>query len=167
MMNRIVGAIAIGMCIAATPAAAQQKPLTAAEVAQIKADVIKAGNDYLATYSKQDAEGVAKKSYSPVAVSIGQSGASAIDANKQMEGLKNTFKQRVSEGWVKSAFYNPTVCVVNANTALLSSKFRRYDKDGKQIFEAAEVLLYAKNPAGWQIVGLFGHAVDKVITCND
>jgi hypothetical protein len=141
--------------------------LAAADVAKIKAEVIKAGDDYLATFSKEDWKGVAETVYSRPAISIGPNGVEAIDPAKQIEGYTANVKNLKAMGWVKSAFYNPTVCVINANTALLSSKFRRYDKDNKVIFEAAETALFGKTAGGWKMVGLFGHALDKVVTCND
>jgi hypothetical protein len=154
MMNLFVAALAFAVCIAATPAFSQHKPLSALETAKIKAEIAKAGDDYLLAFSKEDWKGVAESVYSHPAISIGPMGVEAIDTAKSM-------------GWVKSAFFNPTICVLNANTALLSGKFRRYDKDNKVIFEAAEMALFGKAPDGWKIVGLFAHPVDQVVSCKD
>ncbi len=168
MMKRFVGAVVVAaMCVAVSPASAQQKPVPAAEVAKIKADVIKAANDYLATFSKEDWKGVAENVYSHPAIQNGPTGVSNIDPAKQIEGYTSNVKNMKAAGWVKSAFYNPTVCVINPNTALMSSRFRRYDKDNKVIAENAETGLFAKVGDNWKLVGLFGHVVDKVITCND
>jgi hypothetical protein len=172
MINRFVKAAAVAACIAGAPALAQAPqqppaPIPAAEVAKIKADVIKAAHDYLATYSKKDAKGVAMGAYSQPSISIGADGVSITDPAKQMAGLETTFKTRTAEGWVKSAFVDPSVCVLNPNTALMTSHFRRYDKDNKPYFESNETALYARTPQGWRMVGLFGHQLNKTVTCSD
>ena len=167
MMNPLVAALAFAVCIAAAPAFSQQEPLSAVETAKIKAEVAKAGDDYLATFSKEDWKDVAENVYSHPAISIGPKGVEAIDTAMQIADYTSNVKNLKSMGWVKSAFFNPTICVLNANTALLSGKFRRYDKDNKVIFEAAEMALFGKAPGGWKIVGLFAHPVDKVVSCKD
>lgn len=167
MMKPMIAALSFAACLAGAPAFAQQKPLSAAETAKIKAEVAKAGDDYLAMFSKEDWKGVAENVYSHPAVSIGPNGVEAIDTAKQIADYTANVKNLKAMGWVKSAFYNPTICVLNANTALLSGKFRRYDKENKVIFEAAEMALFGKTAGGWKMVGLFAHPVDKVVSCND
>lgn len=167
MMKSFLSTVAIFMCVAGPVRAQAPPPLPAAEVAKIKADVTAAAHEYLRLFSAQDAKGVSTKAYAQPALSLSTTGVSLIDPATQMAGLEQTFKRIVSEGWIKSVFVNPSVCVLNANAALMTSRFQRFDKSDQVIFEGAETALYAKTSEGWKMVGLFGHGLDKTITCSD
>ncbi len=167
MKSRVIAVVSVLACIAGTPAFAQQKPMTPDDVAKIKADVIKAANNYLATFSKQDFKGIADKVYSHPAIAINADGVQIIDPVKQAEGMAKNVEAYKKGGWASSDFHDPKVCVINANVALMSSVFRRLDKDGKVYMEGAETDLFARTADGWKMVGLFAHSPSKTIICND
>lgn len=169
MLKHFVGALAIALCVAGSPAVAQVvvKPLTPEETAKIKADVINAANQYLVYFSNSDAKSVADKSYGNMSVSVGPKGIVGEDTAKVTQNFGNSFVNLKKIGWVKSVFINPTVCVLNPNVALLSSQYNRYDKDNKVIAELNETLVYLRDVDGWKIVGNYAMPVGKVVTCND
>src|SRR6202023_2690457 len=117
-------------------------------IARIKADVTAAANEYLAKFSREDAKGIAESVYSHPAFTITNGGVEITDEAKIADRLTNNFKTLKTGGWVRSAFLNPKVCVLSRNVALMSSKFARYDKDNKVIFEGGETDVFARTPQG-------------------
>ncbi len=169
MMKHVIAALTISACIAGSPAFAQveQKTLPKDEIAKIKADVIKAATEYLVYFSNSDAKSVAEKSYGPMAVAVGPNGIVAQDRAASAASFANSFVNLKKVGWVKSAWVNPIVCVLNANVAFMSSTYRRYDKDNKVIADLNETLVYLRDKDGWKIVGNYPQPMEKTVTCND
>jgi hypothetical protein len=169
MLKTFIGALAVALCVVGSSARAQVevKPMTAAEIATIKADVIKAANQYLVYFSNADAKSVAEKSYGNPAVGVGPKGISGQDRATVEKSFGNSFVNLKKIGWVKSVFIDPTVCVLNPNVAFLSSKYNRYDKDNKVIAELNETLVYLRDSDGWKIVGNYAMPLGKVVACND
>jgi len=141
--------------------------LPKAEVEKIKADVIKAATEYLVYFSNADGKSVAEKSYGPVAVDVGPNGIVAQDRAKTEAGFNKSFVNLKKSGWVKSAWVKPVVCVLNPNVALMSSTYRRYDKNNKVIADLNETLVYLRDKDGWKIVGNYPQPMEKTVTCND
>jgi hypothetical protein len=168
-MKYFIGACTIAVCVAGSSAFAQveQKTLPNEEIAKIKASVIKAATEYLVYFSNSDAKSVADKSYGPMAVGVGPNGIVAQDRAKSEASFGNSFVNLKKIGWVKSTWVNPIVCVLNPNVALMSSTYRRYDKDNKVIADLNETLVYLRDKDGWKIVGNYAQPMGKNVTCND
>jgi uncharacterized NTF2-like protein DUF6841 len=168
MIDRLIYGVVIASCVVATVQGAQQVPgVPPAEVARIKADVTAAANEYMAKFSREDAMGIAENVYSHPAFTIRDGSVEATDQAKLAEGYANTLKRLKADGWVRSAFLNPKVCVLTANVALMSAKYARYDKDNKVILVGAETDVFAKTPQGWKLVALFGHGAEGGINCKE
>lgn len=167
MINRLIYGVAIASCIVGSVQAAQQVPgVPPAEVAKIKADVTAAANEYMAKFSREDAKGIAESVYSHPAFTIRDGTVEVTDQAQLAERYANNIKRLKADGWVRSAFLNPTVCVLTPDVALMSTKYARYDKDNKVILIGAETDVFAKTPQGWRLVALFGHGAEGGIRCK-
>src|SRR5579862_282662 len=161
MINRLIYGIVIASCISASVLGAQpEQRVSPAEVAKIKADVTAAANEYMAKFSRGDATGIAEDVYSHPAITIRDGTVEVTDKAQLADRYANNLKTLKAAGWVRSAFLNPKVCVLSGTVALMSTKFARYDKDNKVIYEGGETDVFAKTPQGWRLVALFGHGAD-------
>lgn len=168
MIKRLIYGVVIASCMVGSVQGAQQaEGVPPAEVAKIKADVTAAANEYMAKFSKEDAKGVAQDVYSHPAVAIRDGSVQLSDEATLAEQYANNIKRLKAGGWVRSAFLNPTVCVLTSNVALMSTKFARYDKDNKVILVGAETDVFTKTPQGWKLVALFGHSPERGISCKE
>jgi hypothetical protein len=168
MVNRLIQAIVIACCIVGSVEGAEQvQGVPPAEVAKIKADVTAAANEYMAKFSREDAKGIAESVYSHPAFTINNGSVEVTDQAKLAQRYANSIKKLKADGWVRSAFLNPTVCVLTPNVALMSTKYARYDKDNKVILVGAETDVFAKTPQGWKLVALFGHGAEGGINCKE
>jgi hypothetical protein len=168
MINRLIYGVVIASCIAGSAQGAQEtQGVPPAEVAKIKAEVTAAANEYMAKFSKEDAKGIAEDVYSHPAVTIRDGSVETTDQAQLADSYANNIKKLKAAGWVRSAFLNPTVCVLTSNVALMSTKFARYDKDNKVILVGAETDVFTKTPQGWRLVALFGHGAEGGIKCKE
>lgn len=168
MIDRLIYGVLLASCIVGAARAAQEVPgVPPAEVAKIRAEVTAAANEYMAKFSREDAEGIAENVYSHPAFTIRDGNVEVTDQAKLAEGYANNIKKLKAGGWVRSAFLHPTVCVLTSTVALMSTKYARYDKDNKVILVGAETDVFAKTPQGWRLVALFGHGAEGGIKCKD
>ena len=168
MINRWIGGVLMASCIVGSACGAEPtQGVPAAEVAQIKADVTAAANEYLAKFSRGDAKGIAESVYSHPAITIRNGTVELTDEAAIADRYTNNIKTLKTTGWVKSAFIDPKVCVLSRTVALMSSRFARYDKDNKVIVENGETDLFTKTPQGWKLVALFGHDAAGGINCKE
>jgi hypothetical protein len=167
-MNRLIYGVVIASCMVGSVQGAEQvQGVPPAEVAKIKADVTAAANEYMAKFSREDAKGIAEDVYSHPAFTIGNGTVEITDQAKLADRYANSIKRLKADGWVRSAFLNPTVCVLTPNVALMSTKYARYDKDNKVILVGAETDVFTKTPQGWKLVALFGHGAEGGIKCKE
>lgn len=168
MINRQIYGVVIAFCIVGSAQGAQQVPgVPPTEVAKIKADVTAAANEYMARFSREDAKGIAENVYSHPAITIRDGSVEITDQAKLAARYASSIKKLKADGWVRSAFLNPTVCVLTPNVALMSTKYARYDKDNKVILVGAETDVFTKTPQGWKLVALFGHGAEGGINCKE
>jgi hypothetical protein len=151
----------------ATDATAQQAPLSPAEIAKIKADVVDATQAYVRIFSARDAKGVSEKVFSNPAIAIGPNGVTVITPEKQLATYQDIFQNLAKTQYDRSEYPNPNVCVLNANAAIVSGKFYRYNKDGSLLLKAGLSYLYARTQDGWKAVAtLLLDNQDKVVRCD-
>lgn len=164
--------VAVGTTIALfapTVAHAQANALTPAQVAAIEKEVTAALHNYYRLYTEKDARALGGEVFLEPWIQLGNNGpqvtttAPAESSKRFAENIKRLEEQ----GWVKSEYPKPIVCVINASTAIASGEFMRYRKDGSILSVNGTSYLFGKTAAGWRIVSFFGHERGKVITCND
>lgn len=153
----------------AMPVAAQDaKPLDVAATAQIKSEVLDAVAGYLKIWNARDPEGVAANVYAvPSFVVLPGGVVSILHREDVAKRYGDIMKQLLSMGWDRSSFDVASVCVLNANTALVSGKSTRYRTDGSIMGILAETFVYVRTNAGWRIEGLIVQQPNKVVTCNE
>jgi hypothetical protein len=167
-MSRKLSAFALAICLLASPVAAQQGAMTPQQVAQVKKDVTDAVHTYYRLFTEQNMTALGTQVYHTPWLQLGANGIevdqTAADVTKRFDA---SLKRLLEQGWAKSEFANPVVCVLNPGAALASGTFKRYRKDGSVISESGITYLFGKASDGWKIISFAGHATSKLVTCNE
>ncbi len=164
-LGTILAGVLAGV-VASTPAAAQQAPLSPAEATAIKAEVGEAATTYFRYISERNVVGVVEKSFVQPSITIGANGVSLRAPDQQKTQFEANQKRLIESGWDRSVWSSQTVCVLNANSALVSGTFNRLKKDGSLHSAGSETILYAKVSDGWRIVSIMTHDAGRVISCT-
>jgi len=167
-MSRRMPALALAFCLLAAPAAAQQGAMTSADIAKVKKDVTEAVHTYYRLFTEHNMTALGTQVYHTPWMQLGASGIEVdqtpADVTKWFDA---SLKRLLEQGWAKSEFANPVVCVLNPGAAIASGTFKRYRKDGSVISESGITYLFGKDKDGWKVVSYAGHATNKLVTCND
>jgi hypothetical protein len=167
-MSRKLSAFALAICLLASPVTAQQGAMTPQQVAQVKKDVTDAVHTYYRLFTEQNMTALGTQVYHTPWLQLG---ANAIEVDQTAADVTKRFdaslKRLLEQGWAKSEFANPVVCVLNPGAALASGTFKRYRKDGSVISESGITYLFGKASDGWKIISFAGHATSKLVTCNE
>src|SRR5215469_13041599 len=117
VVNRLFLGIIAASCVIAPIQAADQlrQPLSAAEIAKIKIDVTAKAHEYMARFSKLDADGLAAQVFSSPSIALRDGKVEIRESAALANGFASTVKKLKETGWVKSAFINPKVCVLTAD----------------------------------------------------
>jgi hypothetical protein len=155
--------------LALTAAAAQERGLTPEQVAVIEKDVTAALHNYYRLYTEKNNKALSSEVFFDQWIQLGANGPQLTGTEPADVARRFAANiQRLEEqGWVKSEYPKPIVCVINAGTAIASGEFMRYRKDGSVISVNGTSYLFGKTAAGWRIVSFFGHERGKIIGCND
>ncbi len=152
-----------------SPIAAQQPALAAADVTRIEQEVTAALHTYYRYYTEKNPKALGAEVFFEPWIQLGGNGPQLT--NTKPDEVAKRFAANIerleAQGWVKSEYPKPIVCVINAGTAIASGQFMRYKKDGSVLSVNGTSYLFGKTPQGWRIVSFFGHEVGKVIGCND
>ncbi len=167
-MSRRMPALALAFCLLAAPAVAQQGAMTSADIAKVKKEVTEAVHTYYRLFTEQNMTALGTQVYHTPWMQLGASGIEVdqtpADVTKRFDA---SLKRLLEQGWAKSEFANPVVCVLNPGAAIASGTFKRYRKDGSVISESGITYLFGKDKDGWKVVSYAGHATTKLVTCND
>jgi NTF2-like protein (DUF6841) len=155
--------------LALPPAGAQEQGLTPEQVAVIEKEVTAALHNYYRLYTEKNNKALSSEVFLDQWIQLGANGPQLT--NTEPADVARRFAANIerleAQGWVKSEYPKPIVCVINAGTAIASGEFMRYRKDGSVISTNGTSYLFGKTPAGWRIVSFFGHEVGKIIGCED
>jgi hypothetical protein len=142
--------------------------MTPQQVAQVKKDVTDAVHTYYRLFTEQNMTALGTQVYHTPWLQLGANGIevdqTAADVTKRFDA---SLKRLLEQGWAKSEFANPVVCVLNPGAALASGTFKRYRKDGSVISESGITYLFGKASDGWKIISFAGHATSKLVTCSE
>ena len=148
---------------------AQDQGLTRDQVAAIEKEVTAALHNYYRLYTEKNNKALSAEVFLEPWIQLGGNGPQVT--NTAPDEVAKRFAANVqrleAQGWVKSEYPKPIVCVINAGTAIASGEFMRYRKDGSVISVNGTSYLFGKTSAGWRIVSFFGHERGKIIGCND
>jgi ketosteroid isomerase-like protein len=150
---------------AAMPSQAQQKPMTPAEIAQIKIDVSNALQDYAKTFAARDVNGIVDRIMANPEIIFTPEGPVALTPDKVREQYTKTFTA-LPENYVRSDWPSVTVCVLRRDLAIASGSFKRIAKDGSPLLEGSASYLYGRTKDGWKLISTLGVPPKKVVTCD-
>jgi hypothetical protein len=155
--------------LALTAAAAQERGLTPEQVAVIEKDVTAALHNYYRLYTEKNNKALSSEVFFDQWIQLGANGPqlTGTEPADVARRFAANIQRLEQQGWVKSEYPKPIVCVINAGTAIASGEFMRYRKDGSVISVNGTSYLFGKTAAGWRIVSFFGHERGKIIGCND
>ncbi len=164
---RIVAlSVAIIVGLAASPGRAAQG-LTPEDHTKIKAEVNAAMQNYVDAFNRSDGNFIGHSSFTNPAAVIGPNGVVTRTPEQMAQQYNNTTQQLAKTGWVKSVGGRYSICVINATTALFDGRFDRVRKDGSVMTETATTYLFNKGKDGWRIAALWGHDINKAVTCSE
>jgi hypothetical protein len=155
--------------LALSPAGAQERGLTPEQVAVIEKEVTAALHNYYRLYTEKNNKALSSEVFLNQWIQLGANGpqVTGTEPSDVARRFAANIQRLEEQGWVKSEFPKPLVCVINAGTAIASGEFMRYRKDGSVISVNGTSYLFGKTAAGWRIVSFFGHERGKIIGCND
>jgi NTF2-like protein (DUF6841) len=155
--------------LALAPAGAQESGLTPEQVAVIEQEVTAALHNYYRLYTEKNNKALSSEVFFDQWIQLGANGPQLTGTEPADVARRFAANiQRLEEqGWVKSEYPKPIVCVINAGTAIASGEFMRYRQDGSVISVNGTSYLFGKTSAGWRIVSFFGHERGKIIGCDD
>lgn len=171
MNTRCVAALAVAVLVLVSSAQprAQGNALTRDQVVTIEKEVTAALQNYYRLYTEKDNAALGPDVFFEPWLQLGARGPQVMHTGQ--EEIAPRFAESVkglqAQGWVKSEYPKPIICVINAGTAIASGEFMRYRADGSVLSVNGTSYLFSKTPKGWRVVSYFGHEVGKVIGCND
>jgi hypothetical protein len=168
MIGRISSAFALLALGLTLPARAQQQALSPSEVAKIREDVTAAVHTYYRLFTERNMKAVGERVYHVPTTFIGPEGVQIYATPAEVTArFEKSLQDLLKNGWDRSEFPKPAVCVLNANAAIASGTFYRYKKDGSVLSENGVTYWFAKAKDGWRILSFTGSPVGKTATCND
>lgn len=160
-------AMILGVAMIAALCASPVRALTLEYQAKIKTEVNAAMQNYVDAFNRSDGNSIGNSSFTNPSFAIGPSGLSTRTPEQMAQQYTNTTKRLAETGWVKSVGGRYSICVINATAALFNGRFDRVRKDGSVMTETATTYLFNKGKDGWRIAALWGHDINKVVTCNE
>jgi hypothetical protein len=166
-MSKILWKTLASVCLSAAAASAQPS-LTTDEIAKIKKEVTAAVHHYYRLFSERNTKALPEEVFHVPLIYLSPEGAQ-VDATPQevTARTEGNLKRLLESGWDRSEFPSPSVCVLNAGSAIASGRFYRYKKDGSVLSENAVTYIFGKTAKGWRIVSYGGHPLDRVVPCQD
>lgn len=149
------------------PVVAQQQPMTASEVAQIKKDVTERVEKYYRLFSERNMKALPEEIYNIPWILMTANGPQPnLTKEQALAGFEASLNQLVENGWNKSVYTTTNVCVLNRTAAITSGYNTRYKQDGSVMQVAGVAYVFNKTKDGWRIVTYTGTTKDTVIKCD-
>ena len=162
----VMGIAIIGL--AATTARAQYPPLSAEEVAKVEREVTAAVATYYQLFSSRDARAVGARIFHMPWILLDPEGAKVYSSVEETAALfESSLAQILPQGWERSDFPSPRVCVLSLGSATVSGTFYRYKKDGSVMSVHGVTYVFGKTPDGWRIASLSSHPPGRGVECQD
>jgi hypothetical protein len=148
-------------------AAAQQQPMTASEIADIKKEVTAAVERYYGLFSERNMKALPEEIYNIPWILLTANGPQPnLTKEQALAGFEASLKQLLDSGWNKSVYTTTNVCVLNRATAITSGYNTRYKQDGSVMQVAGVAYVFNKTKDGWRIVTYTGTSKDTLIKCD-
>jgi hypothetical protein len=148
-------------------AAAQQQPMSAGDVAQIKKEVTEAVEKYYRLFSERNMKALPEEIYNiPWILMTANGPQPSLTKDQALAGFETSLKQLVENGWNKSVYSTTSVCVLNRSAAITSGYNTRYKQDGSVMQVAGVAYVFNKTKDGWRIVTYTGTAKETIVKCD-
>ena len=148
-------------------AAAQQQPITASEIAEIRKEVTAAVEKYYTLFSERNMKALPEEVYNIPWILMTANGPQPnLTKEQALAGFETSLKQLLENGWNKSVYTTTNVCVLNRATAITSGYNTRYKQDGSVMQVAGVAYVFNRTKDGWRIVTYTGTSKDTVIKCD-
>ena len=169
MSKHIRGCAVLLAALWSAPAlVAQQPPLAAAEIDQIKKDVTAAVERYYRLFSEQNMKALPEEVFNTPWIQMTGTGPQPnLTKEQSLAGFEASLKNLVGSGWGKSIDTTTNVCVQNRAAAITSGYNTRYKTDGSVMSVGGVSYIFAKAKEGWRIVSYTGTpSKDTVVKCD-
>ena len=133
----------------------------------LKAEVSAAWEDYLKLFAAGRADLIGDRVYLAPSFNLTATGpnVSMTPADTRTR-FETSIGALVKQNYARTTTKHANVCVLNDATAILSTQWTRYRKDGSVLSEPAGTYVFSKTKDGWRIVAQIGHAPERVMTCG-
>jgi hypothetical protein len=133
----------------------------------LKAEVSAAWEDYLKVFAAGRADIIGDRVYLAPSFSLTATGpnVSMTPADTRAR-FETSIGALVKQNYARTTTKHANICVLNDATAILSTQWTRYRKDGSVLSEPAGTYVFSKTTDGWRIVAQIGHAPDRVMKCG-
>ncbi len=133
----------------------------------VKAEVLTAWNAYIAAFSAGQTDVVANRIYSTPSFQVGPQGATTrLTARNTKVAFDEIRQSLAAERYSHSETDTATICVLNANSALLTAHFTRYRNDDSVLTKGASAYLFGKFDDDWKIMSIIGNPKAKLVDCD-
>ena len=162
-----LGAVALFASLWTAVAVAQQQPMTASEMAEIRKEVTAAVDKYYRLFSERNMKALPEEIYNIPWILMTANGPQPnLTKEQALAGFEASLKQLVDNGWNRSVYTTTNVCVLNRATAITSGYNTRYKQDGSVMQVAGVAYVFNKTKDGWRIVTYTGTSKEMVIKCD-
>jgi len=141
--------------------AAAQAP--AADEQKLRAEVNAFMDQYWSLWSAGQIDQLVERVYHPFG-QLSNAGHASIAELKQR--FPDTRKTLLAGGYGRSNMPKRNICILSPTVAVISGRGIRYLKDGGVMAEFGWTYTLLKDPAGWRMVAIYTHDVNKVLTCS-
>jgi hypothetical protein len=156
------------LILLATGLAAQNPPLSDAEVAEVGREARAVIETYYRLFNQRDPRGMSEKLFHIPWIYLNPDGTRLFESREETAALfEESLASIVPRGWARSEFPNPTVCVLSLGAATVSGNFYRYKTDGSVLSEHGVTYVVGKTETGWRVVSLASHPPGRAIACKE
>ena len=131
-----------------------------------EAEVREMHDVYYQYFADGRADAIAERIYYGNRMAFGAGGVTISSGRDEVEdGFRRALEGLAAERYDHSEMPNPSICMPNPGTAILSGMFKRYREDGSVLAELGQTYIYGKTDDGWRIHATIGHGPDTVVGC--
>ena len=147
------------------PAAGQE--LTASQEALVKAEAQRHVEHYYDLYYERDTQALSTEIFTlPWMLSGGNGIQVRTTEEDNLAYFEAAITGLVARDWNRSIFTTKNVCVLSANSSIVSGTNTRTRTDGSIMSVGGVAYVLGKTDDGWRIISFSGHAPDKVVRCD-
>ena len=162
-MKRWLSIPAVAVALLAIEAPAEAQSLDAATRQAIRAELDAFFDQYYAWYSAGAADDIAKHAYN---VPYLRGDGSALRTHEEVrQSVADAWARLDAQGYAGSDMPERNICVLSANSAIVSGRGERHRRDGGLLGEYGWTYTLVATNDGWRIISIFGHDPALAVRC--